>query len=65
MSAPTTIDGYALIIGVGADLPVTVTDATAVAGQLRDPQRCAYDPSRVRLLTEGAATRAGILDGLR
>ena len=64
MPAPT-IDGYALIAGVGADLPVTVSDAQAIAAQLTDPQRCAYDPNRVRLLTEGDATRAGILDGLR
>ncbi len=64
MAVPN-IDGYALIAGVGADLPITVSDAQAIARQLADPQRCAYDPARVRLLTEGDATRAGILDGLR
>ena len=34
--------GYALVVGVGADLPVTITDATAMATLLRDPARCAY-----------------------
>ena len=31
--------GYAVVIGVGADLPVTVTDATAIADLLQDPAR--------------------------
>ena len=44
-------DGYALVIGVGADLPGTVQDATGFADVLRDPARCAYAADRVRLLT--------------
>jgi hypothetical protein len=56
--------GYALLIGVGADLPVTVRDARGLRDILIDPERCAYPPSQVRLLTEAEATRHGILDGL-
>jgi uncharacterized caspase-like protein len=56
--------GYAVIIGVGADLPVTVHDATAVADLLRDPARCAYPPDQVRLLTEEGARRDAILTAL-
>lgn len=56
--------GYALLIGVGADLPVTVRDARGLRDILIDPERCAYPPSQVRLLTETAATRADILDGM-
>ena len=58
-------NGYALVVGVGADLDVTVDDATAVAAQLTDAQRCGYEPDHVRLLTEGGATRADVLAGLQ
>ncbi len=56
--------GYALVIGIGADLPVTVNDATAVAGLLRDPQRCAYPPDQVWLLVGEEAHRQAILSAL-
>ena len=56
--------GYAVIIGVGADLPVTVDDATAVADLLRDPTRCAYPPEQVQLLVSQQATRTHILAAL-
>lgn len=56
--------GYAVVIGAGADLPVTVDDATAVAHLLTDPTRCAYPPSQVRLLTDTQAQRQPILDAL-
>jgi hypothetical protein len=56
--------GYALLIGVGADLPVTVDDAQGLGNILTSPQRCAYPKSHVKVLTEEAATRQGILDGL-
>jgi hypothetical protein len=56
--------GRALVIGVGADLPITVADATAVADLLRDPGRCAYPPDQVHLLIESNATREHILAGL-
>ena len=56
--------GYALLIGVGADLPVTIQDAKGLRDILVDSERCAYPSDQVKLLTEGQATRQGILDGL-
>ncbi len=56
--------GYAVVIGVGADLPVTVEDATAVADLLRDKNRCAYPSNQVRLLTGEQAHREAILNSL-
>jgi hypothetical protein len=56
--------GYALLIGVGKDLPITVKDATAVKDILIDSQRCAYPINQVKILTENQATRQGILEGL-
>ncbi len=56
--------GYALLVGVGADLPVTVQDAKGLHDILVDSQRCAYPPGQVKLLTESQATRQGILDGM-
>ncbi|OQY20121.1 MAG: peptidase C14 [Anaerolineaceae bacterium 4572_32.2] len=52
--------GYALIVGVGADLPNTVDDAAGIAGILKDPARCAYPPDQVHLLTGEGATRDNI-----
>jgi hypothetical protein len=60
----TFVQGYALVVGVGADLPVTVDDATAVADLLRDPGRCAYPADQVQLLTGEQATAANILVAL-
>ena len=54
--------GHALIIGAGADLPNTVTDAEGIANILKDPERCAYPPQQVRLLTSQQATRQAILE---
>jgi len=56
--------GHALVVGVGADLPNTVDDATGLAGILNDPARCAYLPGQVRLLTGEGATRAAVLSAL-
>jgi hypothetical protein len=56
--------GYAVIIGVGADLAVTVDDATAVAGLLRDPSRCAYPAKQVQLLAGENAQRDAVLSAL-
>lgn len=56
--------GYAVVVGAGADLPVTVDDATGVAGLLRDPSRCAYPPDQVQLLTGERATAGYILAAL-
>ncbi|WP_341525416.1 caspase family protein [Nostoc sp. UHCC 0302] len=61
MTNQTFTNGYALLIGVGADLPVTVKDATALQDVLIDPNRAAYPPEQVTLLTETSATRQNIL----
>jgi hypothetical protein len=56
--------GYAVIVGVGADLPVTVQDAQALAEILQDDSRGAYPPDQVRLLTGPQARRDEILAAL-
>jgi hypothetical protein len=56
--------GYAVVVGVGADLPVTLDDATAFGNQLCDPRRCAYPPDQVRVLTGENALREDILSAL-
>ncbi|BAY93498.1 MULTISPECIES: caspase family protein [unclassified Tolypothrix] len=61
MTNATFNNGYALLIGVGADLPVTVKDATALRDVLIDQNRAAYPAAQVTLLTETAATRQNIL----
>ncbi len=61
MTEANFINGFALLIGVGADLPVTVKDATALKNVLIDPNRAAYPPEQVTLLTETSATRQNIL----
>ena len=60
----TFVRGYAVVVGAGADLPVTVNDAIAVADQLCDPGRCAYPANQVQLLTGEQATAANILAAL-
>jgi hypothetical protein len=54
-------NGYALLIGIGADLPITVKDATAIRDVLINRERAAYPPAQVTLLTETSATRQNIL----
>lgn len=61
MTNATFTNGYALLIGVGADLAVTVKDATALRDLLIDPNCAAYPPVQVTLLSETAATRQNIL----
>ena len=56
--------GFALLMGVGGNLPVTAEDAIGLRNILVDPQRCAYPDDQVKLLKEGEADRRGILDGL-
>ena len=56
--------GYAVIVGVGDDLPVTIKDATAIANLLCDSSRCAYPTEQVRLLTGEKATATNILSAL-
>jgi uncharacterized caspase-like protein len=55
------IDGYALIIGVGSDLPTTTRDARAVAKLLKDPLRCALPENQVWEIIEEDAHRANLL----
>ncbi len=65
MKSPTLFShGYALLVGVGADLPVTIRDAQAIQHILSDPGHCAYPPGQIRLLTEHQANREGIIAGL-
>lgn len=56
--------GHALVIGVGADLPTTVDDARGLADILNNPERCAYPPEQVQVLTGEQATRDSILAAL-
>lgn len=53
----------ALIIGVGADLPMTVTGAKGLPSIFGDPSRCNIALVNVRVLTGSDATRDTI--GLR
>lgn len=64
MTNATFTSGHALLVGVGADLPDTVTDAQGLAEMLRDPARCAYPPAQVHLLTGAQATGPAILAAL-
>ncbi|WP_013321028.1 caspase family protein [Gloeothece verrucosa] len=56
--------GHACIIGVGGDLPNTIDDAIGLANILQDPERCAYPPEQVRLLTKEQAKRDEMLTAL-
>jgi uncharacterized caspase-like protein len=58
------VQGHALVVGVGGDLPHTVGDAVSLADILRDTMRCAYPPDQVHLLTGENATREHILAAL-
>lgn len=64
---PATLDlakGRALLIGVGADLPVTAQDAQGIYEVLIDSASAHYPQSQVTLLTEKEASRAKILAAL-
>ena len=54
--------GYALLVGVGGNLPVTVKDAQSIHDVLVDSQHAAYPADHVTLLHEGAATHDNILN---
>jgi uncharacterized caspase-like protein len=56
--------GHAVVVGVGADLPNTVSDAQAIADVLRDESRCGYPSDQVALLTAESANRAAVLKAL-
>lgn len=55
-------NAYALLIGVGDDLPVTVHDATAIHNILADEKLAGYKPDNIILLTNDEADREGILN---
>src|SRR5689334_11420344 len=57
-------NGYALIVGVGADLPNTVGDAIDLADILKDSARFAHPHGEIYLLTSEQATRDLILSTL-
>lgn len=57
----TLSKAYALIIGVGKDLPITVKDAKAIYNILADPAMAGYPPDNISLLTGRKATRKNIL----
>ena len=56
----TFSNGYALLIGVGADLRVTIKDAEDLKEILCHPQRSAYPKDHVWCLTDQNATNEGI-----
>ena len=55
-------NAYALIIGVGNDIPVTSRDARAIYNILADEAIAGYLPENLFLLTDEKATRSGILN---
>ena len=55
-------NAYAILIGVGDDLPVTVGDAEAIHDILSDERLAGYDPKNIHLLTNEKANRQGILN---
>lgn len=55
---------YALLIGVGDDLPYTIKDATKLYDTLIDPELAGYEKDNVILVCDKEATRDGILNSL-
>jgi hypothetical protein len=58
------VQGHALVVGVGDDLPNTVDDAAGLADILKDAGRCAYPDEQVHLLSGEKAGRDEILSAL-
>lgn len=58
-------NGYALIIGVGDDLPDTIKDAQKVHETIIDPERASYPADQVLLLLEKEATKDKVLAGIQ
>ena len=54
-------NAYALLIGVGKDLPVSARDAEAIYNVLIDKTRAGYLPENIFLLTDEKATRKEII----
>ena len=61
---PFFSQGHACIIGAGGDLPITAKDAEGLASLLTDPERCAYRPEQVQVLTDAQASRNAVLAAL-
>ena len=57
-------NAYALLIGVGADLAASVTDATAINNVLVNPEFCGYKEENIYLLTEEKAGKYEILEAM-
>ena len=55
-------NAYALIIGVGNDLPASARDAQAVYDILADKQIAGYDPDNITVLIEKDATNEKIVE---
>ncbi|WP_285268746.1 caspase family protein [Kaistella rhinocerotis] len=55
---------FALIIGVGGDLPATVADANAIYHLLSDPQKGGYPNENIEFLTETNASKQKVLEAL-
>ncbi|MEM7584681.1 MAG: caspase family protein [Acidobacteriota bacterium] len=61
------MNAYALLIGVGSckysewSLPVTSLDARELGKVLADPGLCGYPKERIKIVSDEAATREGIL----
>ena len=64
MPNPPFENGYAVIIGVQEDI-LAVSDANKLHKILIDTQKAGYPTEQVQLLTEGGATKQGILDALK
>lgn len=56
--------GFALVVGVGGDLPNTVNDARAIANVLKSSNRCGYPSRQVHVLLGPASTRDSIFGAL-
>jgi pimeloyl-ACP methyl ester carboxylesterase len=54
-------NAYALLIGVGKDIPVSAGDAEAIYNVLIDKSRAGYLPENIFLLTDEKATRKEII----
>lgn len=70
MTSQSFSNAHALIIGI-ANYPharklseAVIRDAQDLAALLQSPARCAYDPRKVQLLLDGAATREAIVAAL-
>jgi len=57
-------DAFAIVIGIGGDLPETIRDAEGISAHFVDKDRCAFRRENVQLLTGPSADRPGILTAL-